>query len=104
MNRICETPVRMHPLWSRCIWHCICVITVIMRDAYEVQTDPENTLETAANIRSVQVSGYAAIRLSAAFDELGFPIGRSRMLQKQVSNALPESGQVPDHTKKERRP
>jgi hypothetical protein len=73
-----------------------------MSDANEVQTDLENKLETAAIIRSVQVSGYAAVRLSAAFDELGFPIGRSRILQKQASNAVPESGQVSDHTKKER--
>jgi hypothetical protein len=79
------------------------LITVNMSNANEVQTDYENTLETAAIIRSAQISGYAAIRLSAAFDELGFPIGRSRMLQKQASNAVPESGQVPDHTKKERR-
>ena len=75
-----------------------------MSDANEVQTDFENKLETAAIIRSVQVSGYAAIRLSAAFDELGFPIGRSRMLRKQASDAVLKSGQVPDRSKKERRP
>ena len=94
----------MHPAWDRCIWHCICVNTVIMSDANGVQTDFENTIETEAITRSFQVSGHAAIRLSAAFDELGFPIGRSRVLQKHTSNAVLESGQVPGHTKKERRP